>query len=98
MEQFLALGLYISFSGNVTFPKALDTHACAERVPAERYLVETDCPFLAPVPRRGKRNEPAFVAAVAARVAALRGEPLQTVAQQSTRNACALFGPALHNV
>jgi TatD DNase family protein len=98
MEQFLELGLFISFSGNVTFPKALDTHACAERVPAERYLVETDCPFLAPVPRRGKRNEPAFVAAVAARVAELRGEMLQAVAQQSTRNACALFGPALQDV
>lgn len=98
MAGFLELGLYISFSGNVTFPKAIDTHACAQLVPAERYLVETDCPFLAPVPRRGKRNEPAFVAAVAERVALLRGETLQAVARQSTSNACALFGPALHNV
>jgi len=82
----------------VTFPKATDTHACAQTVPADRYLVETDCPFLAPVPRRGKRNEPSYVMAVAERVAVLRQEPLQTVALQSTRNACALFGPALHNV
>jgi TatD DNase family protein len=98
MAGFLELGLFISFSGNVTFPKAADTHACAQQVPADRYLVETDCPFLAPVPRRGKRNEPAFVAAVAERVAELRGETLQAVARQSTANACALFGAGLHNV
>ena len=98
MAAFLDLGLYISFSGNVTFPKATDTHACAQRVRADRFLVETDCPFLAPVPRRGKRNEPAYVAAVAQRVAELRQEPLQQVARQSTANACALFGPRLHSV
>jgi TatD DNase family protein len=98
MAGFLELGLFISFSGNVTFPKATDTHACAQLVPADRYLVETDCPFLAPVPRRGKRNEPAFVSAVAERVAELRGETLQAVARQSTANACALFGAGLHNV
>ena len=98
MEGFLELGFYISFSGVVTFPKADATHACARQVPAERYLVETDCPFLAPVPRRGKRNEPAYVAAVAARVAELRGEPLEQVALTSTRNAAALFGLGLHNV
>lgn len=98
MAAFLELGLYISFSGNVTFPKATDTHACAQQVPADRYLVETDCPFLAPVPRRGKRNEPSYVLAVAQRVADLREEPLEQVARQSTSNACALFGAALHNV
>jgi len=98
MHGFLELGLYISFSGNVTFPKATDTHACAQSVPADRYLVETDCPFLAPVPRRGKRNEPSYVMAVAQRLSELRGEPLTVVAQQSTRNACTLFGAALHNV
>lgn len=75
MEQFLALGLLISFSGTVTFPSATDTHACARQVPADRFLVETDCPFLAPVPRRGKRNEPANVVAVAERLASLRGNP-----------------------
>lgn len=95
MAGFLELGLYISFSGTVTFPKAEATHACARLVPADRYLVETDCPFLAPVPRRGKRNEPAYVAAVAQRVAELRGESLETVARQSTANAEALFGLGL---
>ncbi|MBM5804057.1 MAG: deoxyribonuclease, partial [Cyanobacteria bacterium K_DeepCast_35m_m2_155] len=68
------------------------------QVPPERYLIETDCPFLAPVPRRGKRNEPSYVAAVAQRVAELRGQTLQEVAITSTRNAAALFGLPLHNV
>nr|WP_254968312.1 TatD family hydrolase [Cyanobium sp. CH-040] len=98
MEGFLELGLYISFSGVVTFPKADATHACARQVPADRYLVETDCPFLAPVPRRGKRNEPAYVAAVAARVADLRGESIETVARTSSANAARLFRLDLHNV
>jgi len=60
--------------------------------------VEADCPFLAPVPRRGKRNEPAYVAAVAARVAELRGETIEQVAAASTANATALFSLPLHNV
>ena len=81
-----------------TLLKADATHACARLVPADRFLVETDCPFLAPVPRRGKRNEPAYVAAVAERVADLRQQSLTEVARQSTANACALFGPALHSV
>ena len=98
MQGFLELGFYISFSGTVTFPKAEATHTCARQVPADRYLVETDCPFLAPVPRRGKRNEPAFVASVAARVAELRGETLTEVAHTSTSNAVRLFGLPLHNV
>jgi len=98
MEAFLELGFYISFSGVVTFPKAEETHTCARVVPADRYLVETDCPFLAPVPRRGKRNEPAYVAAVAARVAELRQESLEQVALTSSSNAAALFGLALYNV
>jgi len=98
MAGFLELGFFISFSGTVTFPKAEATHACARQVPADRYLVETDCPFLAPVPRRGKRNEPAFVAAVAARVADLRGQTLTEVAHASSSNAARLFGLPLHNV
>ena len=98
MEGFLAHGLMISFSGTVTFPKAEPIHACARLVPADRYMVETDCPFLAPVPRRGKRNEPAYVAAVAARVAELRGETLEQVALTSTANAATLFRLTLHNV
>ena len=91
MHRFLELGFYISFSGTVTFPKAIPTHECARQVPEDRFLVETDCPFLAPVPRRGKRNEPAFVASVAARVAELRGVDLNTVAASSTTNARRLF-------
>jgi len=98
MEAFLQHGLFISFSGTVTFPKADATHQCARQVPSDRYLVETDCPFLAPVPRRGKRNEPAFVAAVAARVADLRGETLAEVASTCTANAARLFRLPLHNV
>ena len=98
MAGFLELGFYISFSGVVTFPKAAASHACARQVPADRYLVETDCPFLAPVPRRGKRNEPAYVAAVAARVAELRGETLAQVAHTSSANAMALFRLPPHTV
>ncbi len=98
MEAFLELGFSISFSGTVTFPRAAATHACAQQVPANRYLVETDCPFLAPVPRRGKRNEPAFVAAVAEQVATLRGETLTEVALTSSSNAAELFGLTLHTV
>ncbi|MEB3332859.1 MAG: TatD family hydrolase [Synechococcaceae cyanobacterium] len=98
MAGFLELGLYISFSGTVTFPKAEPIHRCAREVPADRYLIETDCPFLAPVPCRGQRNEPAFVAAVAARVAELRGESPEAVACTSTANAARLFSWPLHNV
>ncbi|MEB3352979.1 MAG: TatD family hydrolase [Cyanobacteriota bacterium] len=98
MEAFLDLGFHISFSGTVTFPKAEAIQACARLVPQDRYLVETDCPFLAPVPRRGKRNEPAFVAAVAQRVAELRGEPLEQVARTSSENAARLFSLPLHTV
>ncbi len=91
MEAFLSYGLYISFSGTVTFPKAVETHQCARQVPAGRYLVETDCPFLSPVPRRGKRNEPAMVRHVAERVAQLREETLEQVCLQSSANASRLF-------
>ena len=91
MHAFLAHGLYISFSGTVTFPKATATHECAQQVPEDRYLVETDCPFLSPVPRRGKRNEPAMVRHVAERVAELRGQSLEQVARCSSANASKLF-------
>ena len=98
MDAFLALGFHISFSGTVTFPKAEHIQACARQVPADRYMVETDCPFLSPAPRRGKRNEPANVAVVAAKVAELRGEELDQVALTSTRNASRLFKLALDTV
>jgi TatD DNase family protein len=98
MDAFLELGFHISFSGTVTFAKAEHIQACARQVPADRYLVETDCPFLSPAPRRGRRNEPANVAAVAAKVAELRGESFETVAQASTCNASRLFRLGVHTV
>jgi len=98
MAAFLELGFYISFSGTVTFPKAQTTHDCARLVPADRFLVETDCPFLAPVPRRGQRNEPAYVRAVAERVAELREQSLTEVGRQSSANASRLFALPLDDV
>ena len=91
MQEFLSLGFYISFSGIVTFPKANKTHACAKLVPRDKYLIETDSPFLAPVPFRGKRNEPAYVENVARSMSLLRSCDLSTVARESTRNAEDLF-------
>ncbi|MEM9537903.1 MAG: TatD family hydrolase [Cyanobacteria bacterium P01_E01_bin.42] len=90
-QQFLDLGFYISFSGIVTFKKAETVKQSARIVPSDRLLVETDCPFLAPVPKRGKRNEPAFVRYVAEELAALRQCDLETLARQTTENACNLF-------
>ncbi|MBW4693243.1 MAG: TatD family hydrolase [Lyngbya sp. HA4199-MV5] len=91
-QWFLDLGLWISFSGTVTFPKATQIHQSAQMVPSDRLLIETDCPFLAPVPQRGKRNEPAYVQHVAAQVAQLRDVSLEALAAQTTQNACRLFG------
>ena len=91
MQQFLDLGFYISFSGIVTFPKANEIHECARLVPSDKYLIETDSPFLAPVPHRGKRNEPAFVENVANFIADLRSTELITIAKESTKNAEDLF-------
>ena len=91
MQSFLDLGFYISFSGTVTFPKASVTHLCAQKVPQDRFLVETDCPFLAPVPLRGKRNEPAYVKVVATRISELRNQSFEVIATSSTANARRLF-------
>ena len=90
----LAVGAYFSFSGMVTF-KHWGHAACVADCPRDRLLVETDAPYLAPAPHRGKRNEPAFVAQVAARVAQLRAEPLDTVAARSSANAARCFGDRL---
>ena len=95
MFQFLDLGFYISFSGIVTFSKAYETHECAKLVPKDRYLIETASPFLAPVPFRGKRNEPAFVEKVAKSMSELRSIELKTVADESSKNAENLFKFAL---
>lgn len=88
---FLDLGFYISFSGTVTFKKAQQIKESAKIVPQERILIETDCPFLAPVPKRGKTNEPSFVKYVAQYVANLRGITIEELARQTTANACRLF-------
>lgn len=90
--QFLELGLHISFAGNVTYPKAERIRASARLVPADRLLVETDAPFLAPQPVRGKRNEPAYIAHTTQELAAIRGAPAGQVAEVTFENARALFG------
>jgi TatD DNase family protein len=87
-----AIDFYVSFAGIVTFPKAEDIRAAARIVAADRLLVETDAPYLAPVPHRGKRNEPAFVTEVVDRVAAVRGVAPAELAVQVTSNFAALFG------
>ncbi len=92
MRRFLELGFYISFSGIVTFPKADLIHECVRQVPEDRFLVETDCPFLAPKPFRGKRNEPSYVQHVAKKVAELRGQTFEAIAKKTTENARILFG------
>ncbi len=94
-KWFLDLGFYISFSGIVTFKNAQQVQESAKQVPSDRLLIETDCPFLAPVPRRGKRNEPALVRYVAEYLAQLRQVSLEKLAKQTTANACQLFGIAL---
>ena len=85
-ERTLVLGFCISFSGIVAFPRAEVIQEVARTVPRERLLVETDAPFLAPPPHRGKRNEPAFVVEVARKVAELRGEPVEDVARAALEN------------
>jgi TatD DNase family protein len=86
------LGFYLSFGGIVTFPKAVELQDAARQAPLDRILVETDAPYLAPVPRRGKRNEPAFVVETARKVAELRGVPAEEIAQATTRNFKRLAG------
>ena len=90
-EAAIALGFYISISGIVTFRNAEDLRAIVRDLPLDRLLVETDAPYLAPVPYRGKRNEPAFVAATAAAVAALKGLQAEDLAEITSANFHRLF-------
>ena len=90
----MAMGFCISFSGIVTFKNAQALRDVAARVPLDRILVETDSPYLAPVPHRGKTNEPAYVRHVAEEVARLRGMPLEELAQATTQNFFRLFRDA----
>jgi TatD DNase family protein len=92
-SQALDMGFYISFSGIITFKSAVDLRETARRVPLDRLLIETDCPYLAPVPHRGKSNEPKYVSLVAACVAQVRQLPIETIAGQTSRNFQALFTP-----
>jgi len=90
--KFIDLGYYISIPGTVTYPKAEQARDVATRVPLERLLIETDCPFVAPVPKRGKRNEPLYVSYVAEEIARLREMDLETLALRTSENAVKLFG------
>jgi TatD DNase family protein len=87
----LDLGLYFSFTGNITFPKAEKIRTAVAALPLDRILVETDCPFLAPQTYRGKRNEPAYVSLVAEKIAQIKKLDYQEVAEITTRNARNLF-------
>jgi TatD DNase family protein len=93
-KQALDLGFYISFSGILTFKNAESLREVARAVPLERLLIETDSPYLAPVPYRGKKNEPRFVTQVAAQVAELRGLSVEAVAELTTENFFRLFSRA----
>lgn len=93
-EACLGLGFYISFAGPLTYPKAEKARSVARVVPWDRLLVETDCPYLSPQSRRGRRNEPAHVADVVVALAAVKGVPPEEAARRTSRNARTLFGLA----
>lgn len=92
LERALRLGSFISFAGNVSFKKSDELRALAGKIPRDRLLVETDAPYLAPEPHRGRTNEPSFVAHVGAAVAAARGETEAETAELTTANALRFFG------
>ena len=94
-RELLPLGFLISFAGNVTFKKAEDLRAAAKAVPLDRLLVETDCPFLTPVPFRGKRNEPSYVVHTARFLAELYGVEFETLARLTTKNFLDFFNLSL---
>ena len=87
----IEMGFYISFSGVLTFKNATGLREVAQSVPMEKLLIETDCPFLAPLPHRGKRNEPAFVRETAARLAELKGVSVEEIARSTSENFKSLF-------
>jgi TatD DNase family protein len=95
-RRALDMGLMLSFTGNVTFPKAQNIRESAALAPADRILIETDSPYLAPVPHRGKRNEPAFVKEVARAIGDLKHMPSEDLGQQTTQNFLRFFGVASH--
>ena len=85
-KRALDMGFMISFAGNITFPKAQQIRDAALEVPLDRMLIETDCPYLAPVPHRGKRNEPAFVVETARKLGELRGLSAEEIGERTSRN------------
>lgn len=85
-QRGMDCGFYISFAGNLTFPKATGLREVAAEIPRDRLLIETDCPFLAPVPRRGKRNEPSFVPFVAQQLASIQGLSTEEVGSYTAQN------------
>ncbi|MGA6984114.1 MAG: TatD family hydrolase [Candidatus Sulfotelmatobacter sp.] len=90
-KRALDIGFLISFAGNLTFPKAQQIRDAAVEVPLDRMLIETDCPFLAPIPHRGKRNEPAFVIETARKLGELRGLTMEEIGDRTTRNFSTFF-------
>lgn len=97
-KDILKLGFYISLAGPVTFQNAKKTHEVAREVPLERLLIETDCPYLAPVPYRGKRNEPAYVVKTAEVIAAIKGVAPEQVAEATFKNGKNVFAiPIVHD-
>jgi TatD DNase family protein len=93
-ETFLGLGFHLGVGGPITYPANAALRDAVRRVPLERIVLETDCPYLTPIPHRGKRNEPAYVELVAQAVAELRGIPVTAIARQTVDNAVRLFGLA----
>lgn len=91
-DAALEIGFYISFSGVLTFKTAVEIRSVAKSVPLDRLLIETDCPYLAPIPHRGKRNEPAFVIETAAKLAEIKGVEVEAIAQVTSGNFKRLFG------
>ncbi len=90
-KKILDLGFYISFTGVITFPKAITLKEVAAFVPSDRIMLETDCPYLAPVPTRGKTNEPSYLKYIAEEIAKIKGISLEELAHCTTRNATEFF-------
>ena len=93
-RRALDMGFMISFAGNITFPKAQSIRDAAQMVPLDRMLIETDSPYLAPIPHRGQRNEPAFVTEVARQIGELRGLPAEEIGSRTAQNFYRFFGLA----
>ncbi|MEM6650470.1 MAG: TatD family hydrolase, partial [Pseudomonadota bacterium] len=91
VKSVLSMGGYVAFSGILTFKKADDVRAVAAEIPLDRLLIETDCPFLAPMPHRGKRNEPSFLPHVAQKLAEVKNVDLATIEESTTTTFFNLF-------